>query len=741
MGVFQNLAGTLARFFQIGGPSGPGINQNGAALEIRNAANSTFAITRGASPVGPNDYVNLSALPFVVYRALGSGQDDAPNVSALLATGSPVQFEATDVYTFLTPMQFGAGADLNGNFATILVDVTAGPGGQETIAGMLAEFSYPVGGPVPLALAADTVPGSLTFEVTATTLLTVGGYVRLYGPIQNCSPILQITKITGGGPFTITVDRPIKYAFPSGGPNPYMADAIIPVLGAHLRNFTLNGSANRLLELPAFYSSVVENIRLVVTQIGGLGMSFDNGCYDSVAYNIQASTNVSGTFWGFFAEANEACTFRDCTATGFGGGVCSYSGRDNLYDNNIVDGNNIGYLLDTNSLFAPFSSDGCVVRGGSASSCSGNGIFGDDLTTGWTIEDVTCNYNANYGIGILPTLGNAPTRNAIRGGQQRFNGIGGIVLQSCSDTQISECDTSNNAVSGVLINATALNTQIDLLRSNGNGAWGVDTGADLLLTNYLSAECSQGGAGGGLQATSAARVTLTDFVITMTHGFGGYGLSGAGTGGIDATSGRVITSGGGVKIGLARRAVAGNDSISDVQINSLFGYYNDVSGSQLKFGANCSVIGTAASWTVDPATPVLTGRILGEWGADSSLTGAVDQYIGVGGRALSSATAFVGALVGSASLFSRVNFSFQGNVLNVGSQTVTVRIQRSTNHGATFTDVTGPSPALPTTAGAHSTSVQLIAPFVTNEGDLLQAILTPSAGLTAALTNSAISVS
>lgn len=56
MGLFSKLAGTVTSFFQIGGTAGPGINANGAALETRNAANSAFAVMRGATPTDDNDF-------------------------------------------------------------------------------------------------------------------------------------------------------------------------------------------------------------------------------------------------------------------------------------------------------------------------------------------------------------------------------------------------------------------------------------------------------------------------------------------------------------------------------------------------------------------------------------------------------------------------------------------------------------------------------------------------------------
>lgn len=56
MGLFEKLAGTMATFFQIGGPSGPALKDNAGVLESRLSDDSAFGITRGATPVNPNDY-------------------------------------------------------------------------------------------------------------------------------------------------------------------------------------------------------------------------------------------------------------------------------------------------------------------------------------------------------------------------------------------------------------------------------------------------------------------------------------------------------------------------------------------------------------------------------------------------------------------------------------------------------------------------------------------------------------
>lgn len=65
MGLFSRIAGVVASFFQVGGPGGPGLNANGAALEARNSTNAAFATFRGgligATP-GNNDLVPLGSM-------------------------------------------------------------------------------------------------------------------------------------------------------------------------------------------------------------------------------------------------------------------------------------------------------------------------------------------------------------------------------------------------------------------------------------------------------------------------------------------------------------------------------------------------------------------------------------------------------------------------------------------------------------------------------------------------------
>jgi len=59
MSLFQRLAGVIGTFFQIGGPAGPGLNDNAGALEAKNSTNAAFVNLRCLDPVNPNDAVTL----------------------------------------------------------------------------------------------------------------------------------------------------------------------------------------------------------------------------------------------------------------------------------------------------------------------------------------------------------------------------------------------------------------------------------------------------------------------------------------------------------------------------------------------------------------------------------------------------------------------------------------------------------------------------------------------------------
>src|SRR5512137_2319893 len=55
--LFEKLKGIIGNYFQFDGGDGPQIHNNAGVVEMRNAADDGFVITRGADPADPNDYV------------------------------------------------------------------------------------------------------------------------------------------------------------------------------------------------------------------------------------------------------------------------------------------------------------------------------------------------------------------------------------------------------------------------------------------------------------------------------------------------------------------------------------------------------------------------------------------------------------------------------------------------------------------------------------------------------------
>jgi len=67
MSIFSKIRGTMEQLFQLQGPTGAQIKNNAGAVEMRNSADSGFAVARGATPVAANDlatkaYVDAGAI-------------------------------------------------------------------------------------------------------------------------------------------------------------------------------------------------------------------------------------------------------------------------------------------------------------------------------------------------------------------------------------------------------------------------------------------------------------------------------------------------------------------------------------------------------------------------------------------------------------------------------------------------------------------------------------------------------
>lgn len=78
MSLWSKIRGTVETIFQIG-LGGPQIKNNSGVVEARNAADSAYAIVRGATPVGNNDLATKTYVDTLASRTIVDAQFDGNN--------------------------------------------------------------------------------------------------------------------------------------------------------------------------------------------------------------------------------------------------------------------------------------------------------------------------------------------------------------------------------------------------------------------------------------------------------------------------------------------------------------------------------------------------------------------------------------------------------------------------------------------------------------------------------------
>ena len=94
MGLYESLRGTLESIFQINGTGGPNLKGvAGPILEMRDENDATYIITRGADPVGNNDYVTKQYLEAAA--SLQAAYDAGNTILSSAAEGGAVAITTT----------------------------------------------------------------------------------------------------------------------------------------------------------------------------------------------------------------------------------------------------------------------------------------------------------------------------------------------------------------------------------------------------------------------------------------------------------------------------------------------------------------------------------------------------------------------------------------------------------------------------------------------------------------------
>lgn len=131
MSLWSKIRGTIETIFQIG-IGGPQIKNNAGVIEMRNSTDGAFAITRGLSPVGNNDYatklyVDSEAEPNAILEiryvtGTGATQDSTALIPANAYVVS-AEFKVTTPYSGGTTVSVGQ----NGNTTLLLLTADNDP--------------------------------------------------------------------------------------------------------------------------------------------------------------------------------------------------------------------------------------------------------------------------------------------------------------------------------------------------------------------------------------------------------------------------------------------------------------------------------------------------------------------------------------------------------------------------------------------------------------------------------------
>lgn len=305
-----------------------------------------------------------------------------------------------------------------------------------------APFSGLVVDPVQsTTLAANNTPGAYTLSLTG----NMGGAV-IAGAILEASnglrcAVYEVTSVAGSGPYTVTVDRPVRMQFLST--NTVRRLTSIPSdIRIDGNGMIVQGTADRFIEMIASVRCRIRGMRLLSPAAHtDLMASFDVGGYDNVFEDIEVD-GAGIRSLAIALESNEKSSLVRCRvrrSTGYG--IALYD----CVDCSVVDCESIGNQNGI-ALVADANAVGCIscqVIGGKAHNNSQQGVLVSNGSSHCRIVGVSCNYNTLYGCLLNGTNGEAG--NVLMGVELNGNGSAGFVTGAGSKlTQLVNCEASGN---------------------------------------------------------------------------------------------------------------------------------------------------------------------------------------------------------------------------------------------------------------------------------------------------------
>ena len=413
----------------------------------------------------------------VLFEPLGGGQDDWPRLNALMAQlataapGTPIDFVPGATYTCSTAGNVWAYTHLRLNGCTINSLLSGGSGGHLTN----SVFYCPITNDVAHAttLASNAVVGTNTLSITANTAgIAAGSYMFVVGATKtlNCA-LYKVLSISGTGPYTVTVDRPVLRAFTSAD-NVYkstrFADRIIVEGG----NATITGPGgttvgDRVFELIGGRHCVVSDIKIVDPNgaFADICASWEVGAYASQWLRMEVDGGGVHA-QGLAIESAEHCTAVDCDV------------HDCIDDGILILDGFECYAVRCHSYRNEF---GLTVGWGGAS--VGWGSFRCGAIGG--SYDQNNRGNSGTGYGIILDHG---TDNQVIGATANYNGGFGVGFAYQTGAYLDDVIADGNGADGINVDVNSVAPRFGVIRARGNKAENFNTYTSCYVDRLIIAE-------------------------------------------------------------------------------------------------------------------------------------------------------------------------------------------------------------------------------------------------------------
>lgn len=533
----------------------------------------------------------VAVVPFVVVRPRGGGADDGPRLAAALAAtaavGGYVQLVG-GTYTIITSVAFVPYGMLVGTPGTTL-NFTLATGGN-------SHFGFAYGNnntdPTVTSTTLNTTAVEGSHTIVSVGPVTPGKWIAIQNTAAANYQIFQVLASSGSGPYTLTVDEPVRWPFQSTG----AIFGVLPLFAPRIigNGMLVTGTCDRIWEWNYAIDGIVSDFRAVGTFAWGAGGMDLGGRHNRVEKLEVTIATTSGQTAGIGLEGQVGSSVYDCsiTFTGTSASLCGafVSGSWGCsVDKFRVEGAFVsGVLLNSQSSAATdFGSNDCKIANCWSTGATTSGFAVQDNSFRNVFANCTADFGVLDGFTVLAGGSASPTDTALVGCVARANGRAGINVGA-----------GPSATTAIGFSTTA------------NGQYGCYVTSDLQLVGYTGYD----NAGQfDLYVGGAANLQIVGGKIHLSSPpaasswYGLYTLNGA-TGRVSFSGGTriempVYSSGNGT-FGVVVQGV-GVVSLGDAYIlNGEYGVFS-YSGSTVRYGSTLSIStagtalslsGTTSSW-------------------------------------------------------------------------------------------------------------------------------------------------